>query len=212
MTETTDVMRHWAGVWADKEPDGTSWFQPVPEPCSRLVRSVSTPASRVAIVGVGASRLIADLLAQGYRRIEAVDIAAEALERLGAQLGADAGRVRLRRADARTVGFDDPVDVWHDRATFHFLTEAVDRAAYVASAGRGVRAGGHVVVATFALDGPEQCSGLPVARYDARSLAAEFAGGFELVDTVDHEHVTPWGSRQPFVYAVLRRSADSLNN
>jgi SAM-dependent methyltransferase len=212
MTDITDTQRHWSGVWADKVPEGTSWFQESPEPCSRLVRSVSTPESRVALVGVGASLLVADLLAHGYRSLEALDISAEALARLRGRLGADAARVRFHRADARTVDLEKPVDVWHDRATFHFLTRSADRAAYVASATRGVAPGGHVVVAAFAMDGPEQCSGLPVTRYDGRSLAAAFGDRFELIGTVDREHVTPWGSLQPFVYAVLRRSGEPLNN
>jgi len=202
----TDLARHWAAVWADKEPDETSWFQDTPEPCSALIRSVSTPSDRVVLVGAGASELVADLMAHGYGCLEALDIAAGAIRRLRAQLGDAAGGVRLRQVDVRTARFDEPVDVWHDRATFHFLTDAGDRAAYVAGAARAVRHGGHVVVATFALDGPEQCSGLPVARYDASSLAAEFTPWFELVDSLEHEHRTPWGSRQPFVYAVLRRS------
>jgi SAM-dependent methyltransferase len=201
----TELATHWADVWGGKQPNETSWFQHSPEPCSRLVRSVSTPESRVALVGVGASLLVADLLAHGYRQLEAIDVSGAALDRLRAQLGAAAGRVRLREADACTVGFDEPVDIWHDRATFHFLTDPADRAAYAASAASAVRAGGHAVVATFDFDGPEQCSGLPVVRYEATTLAAEFAGGFELVDTADHVHTTPWGTPQPFVYVVLRR-------
>lgn len=201
----TDVATHWADVWAGKQPNETSWFQHSPEPCSRLVRGVSTPESRVALVGVGASRLVADLLAHGYEHLEAIDVSGAALDQLRAQLGEAADRVRLREADARTVAFDAPVDVWHDRATFHFLTDPSDRADYVACAASAVRAGGHAVVATFAADGPVQCSGLPVVRYETTALAAEFGEGFELVDAEHHRHMTPWGTPQSFVHIVLRR-------
>lgn len=159
------------------------------------------------MVGVGVSTLVADLLARGYRRLEAVDVSSPALSQLRAGLGRDATKVRLRHEDARSVTFDEPVDVWHDRAVFHFLVEPDDRAAYAQNAARAVPSGGHLVMATFGPTGPERCSGLPVARYDAASLADEFAPAFGLVATAAHEHITPWGSRQPFTYAVLRRSA-----
>ena len=96
-------------------------------------------------------------------------------------------------------------DVWHDRAAFHFLTEEKDRAAYVVRLTRGVKAGGHAVIATFALDGPEKCSGLPVARYDSASLAQTLGPGFRLVHSQRHQHATPWGSQQMFQFSVLRR-------
>ena len=207
-----DPAAHWTEVWANKDPADTSWHQDAPEPCSLLIREVSTPASRVAIVGVGVSPLIADLLSRGYEQLEVIDIAGDALQRLRGRLGPEAGRVRIREADACVAVFDAPVDVWHDRATFHFLTDPADRSAYVRSAARAVRPSGHLIVGTFALDGPDQCSGLPVVRYDAGSLATEFADGFDLVESVDHDHLTPWGARQPFVHVVLRRSSAGLKS
>jgi hypothetical protein len=96
-------------------------------------------------------------------------------------------------------------DLWHDRAVFHFLTEPADRAAYVSMLSRSVRVGGHAVVATFALDGPQSCSGLPVRRYDGRALAAELGVGFRLLKSVSETHVTPSGKPQSFQYSVFRR-------
>jgi hypothetical protein len=98
-----------------------------------------------------------------------------------------------------------PYDIWHDRAAFHFLTDEKDRAAYIARLTRGLKAGGHAIIATFALDGPEKCSGLPVARYDAASLAQTLGPGFRPVHTQRHEHATPWGSHQVFQFSVFRR-------
>jgi hypothetical protein len=98
-------------------------------------------------------------------------------------------------------------DIWHDRAAFHFLTDEQDRAAYIARLTRGVRPGGHAIIATFALDGPEKCSGLPVARYDSASLGQVLGSTFQLVHTRRHEHATPWGTQQMFQFSVFRREA-----
>jgi len=94
----------------------------------------------------------------------------------------------------------DAYDIWHDRAVFHFLTDPADRMAYVRQVMKAVRPGGHVIVSTFAPDGPEQCSGLPVARYDPDQLHHEFGDSFELLEHSREEHKTPWGSVQHFVY------------
>lgn len=214
-----DPAAYWDEVWSSKEPAETSWFQVSPEPCSSLIRARAQPQHHVVIVGAGASSLVVDLVARGYRHIEAVDISPSALDLLrkaltdAASVDLSSGAVRIRQADVRTVAFDEPVDVWHDRATFHFLTDAADRVAYATAVTRAVRPGGSAIVATFALDGPERCSGLPVARYDAAGLAAELGDAFTLVDARQHQHVTPLGTTQPFTYAVLRREpSESLNN
>ncbi|MGB8861621.1 MAG: class I SAM-dependent methyltransferase, partial [Ilumatobacteraceae bacterium] len=165
---------------------------------------MSAPTNRVAVIGAGASALVLDLVRHGYRSIDAVDLSAAALAQLRGRLGDAAASVRFVHADVRQVVFDGPIEVWHDRATFHFLTAAADRAAYVAGVEAAVVAGGHLVVATFAEDGPQQCSGLPVARYSEPALAAQFVAQFDLVDSFMVDHVTPWGAHQPFTYAVLR--------
>lgn len=158
-------------------------------------------------MGAGVSALLLDLVARGYRSIDAVDLSAAALERLRARLGTAAAGVRFVQADIRTVAFDGPIDVWHDRATFHFLTDPADQVLYVQRVEASVALGGHVVMATFADDGPEQCSGLPVARHSATSLAALFSEHFELRDSFRHVHTTPSGAAQPFTYVLLARLA-----
>jgi SAM-dependent methyltransferase len=170
------------------------------------VRRVSVPANRVALIGVGASSLALDLVAAGYTSLDAVDLSGAALDQLKLRLGAGSDAVRFITADAREVRFGSQVDLWHDRATLHFLNDPLDQAQYVARASEAVRYGGHLIVATFGANGPEQCSGLPVTRHTSKSLKALFADSFDLVDSFDVVHTTPWGSTQAFTYAMLRRN------
>ena len=156
-------------------------------------------------MGAGVSALLLELVADGYESIDAVDLSAAALEQLRNRLGAAASVVRFVQADIRSVVLDGPVDVWHDRATFHFLTDPGDQAKYVQRVQALVAPGGHVVLATFAPDGPEQCSGLPVARHSPASLATLFDEQFELIDASQHMHDTPWRTTQSFTHALLAR-------
>jgi SAM-dependent methyltransferase len=174
--------------------------------------TVAATAPTVLTAGAGASRLVGELLAGGLRVI-AVDIAAAALDALSRELSRqdpDAAphldRLQLLVGDVRTLRIDDPVDVWHDRAVFHFFVDDDDRRAYAEAASASVRPGGHLVIATFAPDGPTSCSGLPVMRHDAASLASSFERGFQLLDSFEADHVTPWASTQRFTHAVFRRT------
>jgi len=174
-----------------------------------LVRRVTAPPATVITVGAGASPIVGALLADGHR-VVAVDIAAAALDALArdlpdAEAARQDGRLQLLDADVRTLRLGTSVDVWHDRAVFHFMA-ADDQRMYVDAATRAVRSGGHLVIATFAPDGPTSCSGLPVTRHDASSLSAAFAGGFELIDSFEADHVTPWATSQRFTHALLRRT------
>jgi hypothetical protein len=160
----------------------------------------------VAVIGAGGSSLVVALLAAGYQQIVAVDIARPGLQQLVERVPADqAVALSTVVADVRLLHLDEPVQLWHDRATLHFLLSDADRAAYAEVAQRSIVPGGLAVIATFALDGPQQCSGLDVRRYDVEGLASMFADGFELVDSLRHVHLTPWGAEQPFTYVVLRR-------
>lgn len=167
------------------------------------------PTSRVAIIGAGVSALVPDLVRRGYHSLDAVDFAQAALDQLAGLLGEDAEKVRFVCADVREVGFDGPIDVWHDRATFHFLTTPVDQAAYLQRVRDAVRPGGHVVLATFSERGPTHCSGLPVARHSAATLTGLFGDSFELIDTFERDHTTPWGAPQAFTHALLRAKSAS---
>lgn len=198
--------QHWETVYETKPADMVSWFQPSADRSRALIQRVAPDLDAPIIdVGGGASVLVDDLLHLGYRNITVLDLAASALGIARARLGAAASNVRWIEGDVRTVALPaSTYAVWHDRAVFHFLTEAADRAAYVAQVRRAVRPGGFVIVATFAEDGPTKCSGLPVARYSADSLHDEFGAAFELMTTEREQHETPAGTQQAFIYCLCR--------
>ncbi len=152
-------------------------------------------------VGGGASSLVDDLLAEGMTEVGVLDISGAALDVARRRLAAQAARVRWMEGDITTIPLSKAsIDIWHDRAVFHFLTDAADRAAYVAQVRHAVRPGGHVIVAAFGPDGPLECSGLPVVRYAPDALHAEFGGAFELREHMREDHHTPSGLVQHFVY------------
>ena len=165
---------------------------------------MSAPTDRIAIIGAGESALVGDLVAAGYCNVHAVDISDVALDRLRLALGEQASAVSFVPADARSISFAQPVDVWHDRATLHFLTAEADRVAYANRAAAAVRPGGHVILAEFAPDGPPECSDLPVHRDDSSSVAALFVD-FTLVESFERTHRTPWAAEQRFLHSVLQR-------
>lgn len=203
---TRDRQDHWEGVYSSKALDDVSWFEPVPETSRDLVLSDGVPET-VVDVGAGASALADVLLDAGVRSVTLVDLSESALAACRERLGARAGSVTTVVADVLEWLPESTYDVWHDRAVFHFLTGAHDRATYRDRVRAALRPGGLLVVGTFAVDGPDQCSGLPTARYDVGALAAELGDGFEVVRTERTEHRTPWGAVQPFSWVVLRRTA-----
>jgi ubiquinone/menaquinone biosynthesis C-methylase UbiE len=156
-------------------------------------------------VGGGASRLVDCLMESGYTNLTVVDVSEAALEVARRRLGDLSKDVTWLAADVRELRLPGLVDIWHDRAVFHFLTGEGDRTAYLASVRVALRVGGHVVISTFGPSGPQECSGLQVSRYSAEMLQDFFGPDFELVRSIEREHVTPWGGAQQFTYAVLRR-------
>jgi SAM-dependent methyltransferase len=204
---TYDPGAHWESVHSTKPVDGVSWWQPEDELWLDLIEDLHhAPDDLILDVGSGSSLLVDALLARGHRRVAAVDVSAAALERIRGRVGHEPG-VELIAADVRTLRLGAPVALWHDRAVFHFLTDPADQRAYAESVRAAVGPESHVIVATFAPDGPQTCSGLPVQRYDPDGLAA--ALGFRSQDIVRSEHrihVTPWGTQQPFTVVVLAGS------
>lgn len=197
---------HWNQVYRSKAPDRVSWYQPGPAPSLRVLDSYCVPPSAALIdVGGGASSLVDRLVERGWTDLTVLDIAAAALAHAQARLGPLAAQVSWLVADITAWQPGRAYDVWHDRAVFHFLTGADQRAAYRRALAAGVAAGGLVIMATFAPDGPEQCSGLPVRRYDAPGLARELGPGFRLEESWREQHATPAGSRQAFNWCVFRR-------
>lgn len=199
---------HWEKVYSSKAVDAVSWFQPHAALSLDLIQSTGAARNAGIIdVGGGASTLVDDLVADRYTDLTVLDLSGAALHAARQRLGADEHRVRWIEADILDV--DLPArryDIWHDRAVFHFLTDPAERAAYVRQVLSAVKPGGHVIVATFAEDGPEQCSGLPVMRYRADELHDEFGAAFTLLRHQKEAHHTPAGKVQQFVYCYCRRT------
>jgi SAM-dependent methyltransferase len=201
---------HWEKVYQTKASDAVSWFQPHADTSVGLIKATGVGRDAAIIdVGGGASTLVDDLLANGYTDLTVLDLSAAALAAARNRLGAAAHDVHWIEADITRADLPaNRFDVWHDRAVFHFLTDAADRATYVRVVFNSVKPGGHVIVATFAEDGPNQCSGLPVMRYRPDELHAEFGSAFSLASHTKEAHHTPSGTVQQFVYCYCRR-ADS---
>lgn len=198
---------HWDAVYRDKGEAQTSWFRAHLDESLRLIDALALPGDAPVLdVGGGRATLVDDLLARDFADVSVLDIAETALADACHRLGERAADVHWIVGDVTDAVLPPArYALWHDRAVFHFLTEAVERDRYVAAAARAVRPDGHAIIATFAADGPERCSDLPVCRYDAATLAMMFAASFEFVTSSRDLHRTPADREQAFTYVVLRR-------
>ncbi|MCM0000857.1 MAG: methyltransferase domain-containing protein [Erythrobacter sp.] len=204
---TTDREDHWRKVYSDKRPEDVSWYQPAPEQSLlALDRFGAEPSQSLIDIGGGASTLVDALLARGWDDLTVLDIAAPALSASQARLGAASADVAWLVADITDWQPPRRYDVWHDRAVFHFLTQPEQRAAYVRALYHGLATNGLAIVATFAPEGPERCSGLEVERYEADRLAAALGSGVKLEASWRDDHMTPWGARQTFTWCLFRRT------
>jgi len=197
---------HWEEVYTAHDETEVSWFQDDPAPSLELIE-LTAPGQYTDIIdiGGGASRLADRLLARGHRHLTVLDISQAALDLACLRLGRRASEVQWITADVTEWPPSRVFDIWHDRAAFHFLTDPADRAAYVARLNEALRPGGHAIIATFAEDGPEKCSGLPVSRYDAEGLARELGEAFKLVKSRRHDHATPSQATQRFQFSVFQK-------
>jgi 2-polyprenyl-3-methyl-5-hydroxy-6-metoxy-1,4-benzoquinol methylase len=197
---------HWENVYATKDEHTVSWFQERPDISLDLIRATGLKTSASIIdIGGGASRLVDALIDEGFEAITVLDLSEKALTTSKARLGARGAHVQWVVADITTWEPPQSYDVWHDRAALHFLTDPKDRAAYAERVPRAVRPGSHVIIGTFALDGPVRCSGLPIVRYDAASLGEILGPSFELVESKRHDHHTTAGAIQRFQFSRFRR-------
>lgn len=197
---------HWDSVYEHKGPSQVSWYRPHLEHSLRFIEGAGLGHDAAIIdVGGGASTLVDDLLACGYRNVSVLDVSSKAMESAKARLGDRAAAVHWLVADIAQAELpDDAYDFWHDRAVFHFLRDEDDRGRYVAAVRRSVKPGGHILVATFGPEGPTRCSGLDVVRYGPEELHAQFGGAFQKVGSLSEIHSTPWGAEQQFVYCYCR--------
>jgi len=206
---TMNRQQHWEAVYGTKSFDAVSWYREHLDKSLALIER-ATPDRGAAIldVGGGASTLVDDLLLRGYRDISVLDISAAALGIAQHRLGNAAHIVTwladdLLYAPLATLRYD----LWHDRAVFHFLTEAEQRANYVRQLMRALKLGAYAILATFGPDGPLKCSGLDTVRYAADGLACALGDGFVLIDSFLDWHATPFAGTQQFLYALFRRTS-----
>ena len=200
-------QEHWNTVYTKNGEREVSWFEALPEISLKMLDSAGLNAdSCVVDIGGGDSRLVDTLRAKGLECLAVLDVSAAALERAKSRLRNDSAVVTWIEADVAGDWSLKPMDIWHDRAVFHFLVDAADRSQYVSHLREVLRVGGAAIVATFDVNGPEQCSGLPVQRYSAESLARELGNEFDLVESLPHVHHTPWGTEQPFRYSRFVRT------
>ena len=197
---------HWQRVYKEKGENQVSWFQERPTISLDLIEAAGLDRSSAIIeIGGGASRLVDVLGETGYRDLTVLDVSESAVSIAKMRLGERAAMVKWIVADVTQWQPKRSYDLWHDRAAFHFLTDESDRSAYIDRLTKAVRPGGYAIIGTFALDGPERCSGLPVVRYDATQLSATLTPAFALVDMRRDDHKTPWGAIQHFQFSVFRR-------
>jgi SAM-dependent methyltransferase len=202
----SEAQQHWDTVYRTKSDAGVSWYQKRPELSLRLIlAAVPDRSTAIVDIGCGTSSLLADLHAAGYRELTGLDISVVAVDRERRRLGAAAGEMDWVVEEVTVWRPARRYGLWHDRAVFHFLIEPAAQDAYVGSLHAALEPAGKAVISTFAADGPERCSGLPVQRYSPASLAALLGAGFRLIDEAREEHITPAGLVQPFAYAVLEK-------
>ncbi len=201
-----DRAAHWDHVYTTKQSTDVSWYKPTPSHSLALIAASGLPVdSSIIDVGGGMSRLAATLLERGYTDVSVADISASALERGRTQAGAAGGHISWIEADVRVHDFEREYALWHDRAVFHFMVEQQDREAYLRTLRRSLRPGGHLLLATFGPEGPEQCSGLPTTRYGAQALSATLGSDYELLSSEIDIHEAPSGAAQQLLYAHFQR-------
>ena len=202
-----NTKTHWEHIYETKSPTQVSWYQEHAQFSMHYIENTGIrKTDQILDVGGGTSTLVEDLIEDGFQNITVLDVSGTALQLARQRLGTKANNVNWIEADIIQAELPyQSYDVWHDRAVFHFLTQAIDRQRYIDTVRHSVRKGGHVIVATFASDGPDHCSGLEVMRYNPEGLHNEFGDGFDLVDSTRETHHTPFGTEQKFIYCYCRK-------
>lgn len=205
----TDRKKHWENVYSAKPATEASWYQPEPALSLRLINEAGLQKDSPLIdIGGGASTLVDALCKDGYAAVTVLDVSAGALAVARDRLGDRASEVQWVEADVTEYEAPQRVQLWHDRAVFHFLTDGTDRARYVRTLRRSILPGGQVIIMTFAIGGPKKCSGLDIVQYDAEKMCMELGPEFELLDTGHDVHITPAGGEQKFAWFRLQFRAE----
>jgi len=199
-----DKRMHWENVYGTKRADEVSWTQPVPQVSLDLIAGLGVSKQiKMIDVGGGDSNLVDHLLALGYLNITVLDISANAIERAKLRLGEKAKLVNRIVSDILDFSPKETYEVWHDRATFHFLTSKKNIETYSALVSNKVV--GYLLLGTFSENGPKKCSGLEISQYSEEGMASVFAPAFEKLGCELHDHVTPFGTTQSFLFCSFKK-------
>lgn len=200
-----DRVAHWENVYSTKQTTEVSWFEAEPTTSLNLLEHMLPQGGKIIDVGGGASFLVDRLVSKGNWDVTVLDISSTAIEHSKRRLGDAESKFSWICADITETKQLKTYDVWHDRAVFHFLTNPIDRQAYLDRLNESLSSGGYFIVATFAPDGPEKCSGLPVCRYSPEELEATLGCAFRIVTSSHHNHLTPSAKTQRFTLAVFQK-------
>ncbi|MCW3992369.1 MAG: class I SAM-dependent methyltransferase [Candidatus Bathyarchaeota archaeon] len=206
MTPKLDMKSHWEEIYNTKPPREVSWYQTRPSISLKLIEATGIEKGQGIIdVGGGSSMLVDCLLDEGNEDLAVLDISGQSLMIARSRLGDRKDDVEWYESDATEFQPPRQFHLWHDRAVFHFLTDERDRRKYVNVLKETLMPEGHLVMATFAIDGPKRCSGLDTVQYDEESMSLELGDEFVLMEKVDEAHVTPGGKVQKFTYFLYQR-------
>jgi Methyltransferase domain len=199
--------QHWDTVYKTKTPNEVSWTQEVPTTSLDFIHSFGLDKSaRIIDIGGGDSKLVDYLLEEGFENITVLDISKNALLKTKRRLGENAKKIHWVVSDITTFIPTTMYDVWHDRATFHFLTTAKDIKTYLETARKAVS--GYLTIGTFSEQGPEKCSGLEIKKYSEEQLATELKKGFDKIKCITENHITPFDTQQNFLFCSFKKSKD----
>ena len=202
MNKTTED--HWERIYGTKNPDQLSWTQQIPKTSLEFIHSFGLPkTAKIIDIGGGDSKLVDHLLAEGFENITVLDISAKALDKVKQRLGDNAKKINWIVADITEFKPETTFDIWHDRATFHFLTTNEQIAKYIQSAKNFVT--GFLMIGTFSNNGPEKCSGLNIKQYSEEALTKELQNGFEKLHCITEDHITPFNTKQNFLFCSFKR-------
>ncbi len=200
------LKQHWEKVYHEKQPNEVSWWQEYPKTSLEFIHSLNiAKTAQIIDIGGGDSKFVDYLLDEGFEHITVLDISENAIERAKLRLGDKAKRVHWVVSDVKEFQPETAFDVWHDRATFHFLMSQPDIEQYISVAQQSIQLGGHLILGTFSSTGPNKCSGLPVHQYDEASLLSELQTYFEKIECIREDHITPFNTRQNFLFCSFRR-------
>lgn len=202
---TKSTKNHWQTVYQDSNPDQVSWTQSVPQTSLDFIHSFGLEkTAKIIDIGGGDSKLVDYLLKEGYENVSVLDISAKALEKAKKRLGKKAGKVNWIVSDITEFEPESTFDLWHDRATFHFLTSPEKISKYLNIARNSVK--GFLTIGTFSKNGPEQCSGLDIRQYDEDTLTTELSQGFKKIRCIQEDHITPFATRQNFLFCSFKKT------